>query len=82
MQALIVHGHELRLESVPDPEIRDPRDGASARNTLSRLAFRAAFVDLRLGSHFHAYSLSSTLRTVLLILSPHLRPGRNAWERH
>ena len=26
MQALIVHGHELHLESVPDPEIRDPRD--------------------------------------------------------
>lgn len=45
MQALIVHGHELHLESVPDPEIRDPRD-VVVRMTGSSICRSVAVIGL------------------------------------
>ena len=45
MQALIAHGRELHLESVPDPEIRDPRD-VVVRMTGSSICRSVAVIGL------------------------------------
>ena len=69
MQALIAHGRELHLESVPDPEIRDPRD-VVVRMTGSSICRSVAVIGL------------GPIGIMAVELAYAMGPAVGSWRRH